>query len=153
MAQVVSPVGTAALSQIKGVDMAGKTGSAQTISNMLKAKMSASEKALHKDNGWFVGVEPRRNPEIVVCALYEEGEHGDKTAHVVAQVIKAFVDKQHRNPTKMAGKPQPAEKVDIGAVWTKPNADGDMSKLQGGHFFLNIDKRPMMTATAAPGMN
>ena len=47
MAQVVSPVGTAALSQIKDVDMAGKTGSAQTISNMLKAKMSASEKLIN----------------------------------------------------------------------------------------------------------
>ena len=29
---------------IKGVDFAGKTGSAQTISNQLKAKMSAKEK-------------------------------------------------------------------------------------------------------------
>jgi len=152
MAQVVSPVGTAALSQIKGVDMAGKTGSAQTISNMLKAKMSASEKALHKDNGWFVGVEPRRNPEIVVCGLYEEGEHGDKTARVVAQVIKAFVDKQHRNPPKMADQSKPSGKVEIGAVWTTPDSAGDMGKLQGGHFFLDAGKRPIIAATAAPGM-
>jgi penicillin-binding protein 2 len=152
MAQVVSPVGTAALSQIKDVDMAGKTGSAQTISNMLKAKMSASEKALHKDNGWFVGVEPRRNPEIVVCGLYEEGEHGDKTARVVAQVIKAFVDKQRRNPPKMAGKPQPGGKVEIGAVWTAPASDGDKDPLQSGHFFLDVTKKPMAMATAAPGM-
>ncbi len=63
--------------------MAGKTGSAQTISNALKAKMSASDKEKYKDNGWFVGVEPRRNPEIVVCALFEEGEHGSLAAHVV----------------------------------------------------------------------
>ena len=152
MAQVVSPVGTAALSQIKGVDMAGKTGSAQTISNMLKAKMSASEKLLHKDNGWFVGVEPRRNPEIVVCGLYEEGEHGDKTARVVAQVIKAFVDKQRRNPPKMAGKTQPGGKVEIGAVWTTPDSDGDTNKLQGGHFFLDVGSKPIV-ATAAPGMH
>jgi len=153
MAQVVSPVGTAALSQIKGVDMAGKTGSAQTISNMLKAKMSASEKALHKDNGWFVGVEPRRNPEIVVCGLYEEGEHGDKTARVVAQVIKAFVEKQRRNPQKMADKPQPSGKVEIGTVWTMPDSTGDMGKLQGGHFFLDPGNKPLIAATAAPGMN
>jgi penicillin-binding protein 2 len=152
MAQVVSPVGTAALSQIKGVDMAGKTGSAQTISNMLKAKMSASEKLLHKDNGWFVGVEPRRNPEIVVCGLYEEGEHGDKTARVVAQVIKAFVDKQRRNPPKLAGKTQPAGKVEIGAVWTAPDPDGDKNKLQGGHFFLDVSKQPIIAASAAPGI-
>jgi penicillin-binding protein 2 len=152
MAEVVSPVGTAALSQIKDVDMAGKTGSAQTISNMLKAKMSASEKALHKDNGWFVGVEPRRNPEIVVCGLYEEGEHGDKTARVVAQVIKAFVDKQRRNPQKMAGKPQPSGKVEIGAVWTTPDSDGDKDRLQSGHFFLEAAKKPLALATAAPGL-
>jgi penicillin-binding protein 2 len=152
MAQVVSPVGTAALSQIKDVDMAGKTGSAQTISNMLKAKMSASEKLLHKDNGWFVGVEPRRNPEIVVCGLYEEGEHGDKTARVVAQVIKAFVDKQRRNPQKMAGKPQPSGKVEIGAVWSAPDSDGAKDQLQAGHFFLDVGKKPMIAATTAPGL-
>jgi penicillin-binding protein 2 len=152
MAQVVSPVGTAALSQIKGVDMAGKTGSAQTISNTLKAKMSAAEKALHKDNGWFVGVEPRRNPEIVVCGLYEEGEHGDKTARVVAQVIKAFVDKQRRLPPKMADKPKSDGKVDIGAVWTTPDLDGGNDKLQGGHFFLDAGERPIIAATAAPGI-
>ena len=150
MAQVVSPVGTAALSQIKDVDMAGKTGSAQTISNMLKAKMSASEKLLHKDNGWFVGVEPRRNPEIVVCGLYEEGEHGDRTARVVAQVIKAFVDKRRRNPQKMAGKPD--GKVEIGAVWTAPDAQGETDQLQSGHFFMDVAKRPSAVAIAAPGM-
>src|SRR5579863_2655208 len=156
MAQVVSPVGTAALSQIKDVDMAGKTGSAQTISNMLKAKMSASEKLLHKDNGWFVGVEPRRNPEIVVCGLYEEGEHGDKTARVVAQVIKAFVEKQRRLPPKMADKPKADGKVEIGAVWTTPDPDGGKDQLQGGHFFvdmneLGVGKKPII-ATAAPGI-
>ncbi len=153
MAQVVSPVGTAALSQIKGIDMAGKTGSAQTISNTLKAKMSAAEKAQHKDNGWFVGVEPRRNPEIVVCGLYEEGEHGDKTARVVAQVIKAFVEKQRRQPApKMADKAKNG-KVEIGAVWTSPDSNGQAQKLQGGHFFLDLGKSPMAVASAAPGMN
>src|SRR5579871_2821275 len=151
MAQVVSPVGTAALSQIKGVDLAGKTGSAQTISNMLKAKMSASEKLLHKDNGWFVGVEPRRNPEIVVCGLYEEGEHGDKTARVVAQVIKAFVDKRQRNPQKMATGAE--KKVEIGAVWTAPDSDGDKDKLQAGHFLIDVGKTAAPLATAAPGIN
>src|SRR5579872_419933 len=148
MAQVVSPVGTAAASQIKGVDMAGKTGSAQTVSNMLKAKMSASDKAKHKDNGWFVGVEPRRNPDIVVCALFEEGEHGSETAHVVAKVIQAFVEKQRRQPSKMAKNPGPAE---IGAVWTGPNQDGDEPQLQSGHFFLDVAKNATL-ATAASGI-
>jgi len=84
--------------------------------------------------------------------LYEEGEHGDKTARVVAQVIKAFVDKQRQNPPKMADKPRPGAKVEIGAVWTTPDSDGDKDKLQGGHFFLDVSRKPIIAATAAPGM-
>ena len=151
MAQVVSPVGTAGASAIKGVDMAGKTGSAQTVSNALKAKMSASDKSKYKDNGWFVGVEPRRNPEIVVCALEEEGEHGSLAAHAVASVIQAYVEKQRRHPTKMAKQPKSGGEVEIGAVWTTPDADGDEQGLQGGRFFLDVAKRPL-AAAAAPGM-
>ena len=147
MADVVSPVGTAAASRLQGIDMAGKTGSAQTISNMLKAKMGASEKDKYKDNGWFVGVEPRRNPEIVVAALFEEGEHGDKTAHIVAAVIKAFVDKQRRQPTKVA---QKDGKVEIGAVWTGESDDG--SAVHGGRFALDVGKSRPPLAAAAPGL-
>ena len=143
MAQVVSPVGTAAASQIKGVDMAGKTGSAQTISNALKAKLGAVGKANYKDNGWFVGVEPRRNPEIVVCALFEEGEHGSEAAHVAAKVIQAYVEKQRRQPSKMAKSGANAE---IGAVWTEADSDGDGQKLQGGHFFMDIARKPLAAA-------
>ena len=84
MADVVNPDRNRAQRALQGVDIAGKTGSAQTISNDLKAKMGANGKAKFKDNGWFVGVTPRRNPEIVVCALLEEGEHGYLAARVVA---------------------------------------------------------------------
>src|SRR5499425_1631407 len=102
MADVVNPGGTAALSHLQGVDFAGKTGSAQTISNALKARLGAQGKNF-KDNGWFAGVEPRRNPEIVVCVLLEEGEHGYLAARTAAQVIKAYVEKQRsQQPTKVA---------------------------------------------------
>ncbi|HVI08038.1 MAG TPA: penicillin-binding protein 2 [Candidatus Binatia bacterium] len=156
MAQVVSPVGTAAASAIKGVDMAGKTGSAQTVSNALKAKMSASQKAEYKDNGWFVGVEPRRNPEIVVCALFEEGEHGSEAAHVAAKVIQAYVEKQRQHPQKMAkaapDKPAP-DQVEVGGVWTSPDSDGDdEQKLDSGHFFLDVGYQRPLAAAVAPGV-
>jgi penicillin-binding protein 2 len=153
MADVVNPGGTAALSHLQNIDFAGKTGSAQTISNSLKAKMSASDKSKYKDNGWFVGVEPRRNPEIVVCTLLEEGEHGYLAARTAAKVIKAFVDKQHREPSKVA-KQRGASggKVEIGAVWTMPDSDGDGQKLSGGHFFVNVGKKPLALAIAAPGI-
>ena len=151
MAQVVNPIGTAPSAHLQNIDFAGKTGSAQTISNTLKAKLGAEGKAKFKDNGWFVGVEPRRNPEIVVCTLLEEGEHGYLAARTAAKLIKAYVDKQHRNPPKMADKPNPNRKVEIGAVWTTP--DGEKDQVQGGRFFVDLAGKSMPVATAAPGMH
>ena len=147
MAGVVNPGGTAALSHLQGIDFAGKTGSAQTISNALKARLGAKGKADFKDNGWFVGVAPRRNPEIVVCTLLEEGEHGYLAARATAQVIKAYVDKQRRQPTKIATGDR---KVVIGAVWTDGAANGQ--KLGAGHFVLDVGKNRPPLATAAPGL-
>jgi penicillin-binding protein 2 len=151
MAAVVSPGGTAALSHLQDIDFAGKTGSAQTISNALKAKLGTEGKAEFKDNGWFVGVEPRRNPEIVVCTLLEEGEHGYLAARTTAKVIKAYVDKERRNPPKLADKAKADGKVEVGAVWSAPDPDGN-DKLEGGRFVLDLPKQPMALATAAPGM-
>jgi penicillin-binding protein 2 len=151
MAAVVNPGGTAGLSHLQGIDFAGKTGSAQTISNALKAKMGASGKKF-KDNGWFAGVEPRRNPDIVVCALLEEGEHGYLAARTAAQVIKAYVEKQRRQPTKVAGSGN--GKVEIGAVWGEPSVgeDGD-SHLRVGRFFVDVTRKRAPLAVAAPGMH
>jgi penicillin-binding protein 2 len=151
MADVVNPGGTAALSHLQNIDFAGKTGSAQTISNALKAKLGAAGKANFKDNGWFVGVEPRRNPEIVVCTLLEEGEHGYLAARTAAKVIKAFVDKQQRLPAKMAEKAKTG-RVEVGAVWTVPDWHGDTEKMLAGRFFLDTAKRQLAVAMSAPGM-
>jgi penicillin-binding protein 2 len=149
MADVVSPIGTANSAHLQGIDFAGKTGSAQTISNALKAKI-ANGKTKFKDNGWFVGVEPRRNPEIVVCALLEEGEHGYLAARVASQVIKAYVEKQRRQPTKMA---KSDSKTEVGAVWNAPDPDGGKETLHGGRFTIDADKKQVPLATAAPGVN
>ena len=147
MAGVVNPGGTAPSAHLQGIDFAGKTGSAQTISNTLKAKLGAEGKAKFKDNGWFIGVEPRRNPEIVVCALLEEGEHGYLAARTVAQVIKAFVEKQHRQPTKIA---RESPQVEIGAVWNVPDDDTG-NGFGAGRFFVDVPKKAPPLAAAAPG--
>lgn len=99
--KVVSPIGTGALSAIPGVDFGGKTGSAQTVSNAFKERLGKGTDQF-KDNGWFVGVAPTRNPDIVVAVLYQSGEHGDKTAPIAAQVIKAFVQKRRKVLNNMA---------------------------------------------------
>src|ERR1700684_480098 len=120
MSNVPSPLGTAGSAHLQGIDFAGKTGSAQTVSNALKAK-TANGKSKYKDNAWFVGVTPRRNPEIVVAVLFEGGEHGQFAARIAAQVVKAFVEKQRRQPTKVA---EGSKKVEIGAVWNSSSPDG-----------------------------
>src|SRR5262249_27439354 len=150
MADVVSPLGTANSAHLQGIDFAGKTGSAQTISNAMKAKLGAAGKSRFKDNGWFSGVEPRRNPEIVVCSLLEEGEHGYLAARTAAQVIKAYVEKQRRLPNKMA---KANEKVDIGAVWNTPDPDGEGDSLNGGHFVMDVKNSRAPLAVAAPGIH
>jgi penicillin-binding protein 2 len=151
MAAVVNPGGTAPSAHLQGIDFAGKTGSAQTISNALKARMGAAGKAM-KDNGWFVGVTPRRNPEIVVCTLLEEGEHGYLAARTAAQVIKAYVEKQRRQPTKVAGSKD--GRVDVGAVWSEPASEhGASDHLQAGRFFVDVTRKRAPLAVAAPGMS
>jgi penicillin-binding protein 2 len=149
MGRVLLPEGTAPSASIPGIDIAGKTGSAQIVSLALRAKHQNNQD--FAQNGWFVGFTPRRNPDIIVCVLFEGGEHGKLAARLATQVIKAYVDKQHRQPTKVASN----SKVDVGALWTTPvtgegqNAD----KLQGGHFLIDIASQKAPVAMAAPGVN
>jgi len=150
MSRVLLPEGTAPSAHVPGIDIAGKTGSAQIVSLTTRAKFKDSD-ALAQ-NGWFVGFTPRRNPDIVVCVLFQGGEHGRLAARLATQVIKAYVDKQKRTPQKMVEKPNAPGTVDIGGLWSAP-ADGDRDGLQAGGFAIDLPKKRAVLATAAPGMN
>src|ERR1039457_658747 len=153
LANVVSPIGTAGSAHLPGIDFAGKTGSAQTISNQLKAKMGSSEKSKFKDNGWFVGVTPRRNPEIVVACLFEGGEHGALAARVAAKVIKAYVEKQRNSKTQVAkasGTAAGSQQAEVAAVWHEGDAKTP-DKMQAGHFTVPTDGKTK-PVTSAPGV-
>jgi penicillin-binding protein 2 len=120
MAGVVNPGGTAAASHLQGVDFGGKTGSSQVVSNQFR-KTKGGSGSQYKDNSWFVGVAPRRNPEIVVSVLFEGGEHGRIAAHLAADVVKAYVEKQRQlrnNPTLFSDKADPGS-VPIAGVWNQ----------------------------------
>jgi len=121
MAEVVDPGGTAPSAHLNGIDFAGKTGSAQTISNAMKAKVS--NKSAFKDNGWFVGVTPRRNPEIVVVVLVEGGEHGYLAARMTAQVVKAYVEKKRAQQINVAATSGSEQKTESKPS-TTPEATG-----------------------------
>ncbi len=104
---VVNEGGTGASAHIDGIELSGKTGSAQRVSNELRKSGKLGKKEL-LDNGWFVGFAPRQNPEIVVAALIEGGEHGALVAPIVRDVVKSYFDKKLRlAPTTTKG-PAPA---------------------------------------------
>jgi penicillin-binding protein 2 len=94
MYAVVNEGGTGARSRIPGIEFCGKTGTAQLASNELLKGTKLGRSM--KDNAWFVGFAPQHNPEIVVAALFENGEHGQYAAAIVRDVIKAYFDKKAR---------------------------------------------------------
>jgi penicillin-binding protein 2 len=93
MANVTSsPIGTAYAAHLEGIDFAGKTGTADVVSG--RQKNSTNKSTL--PNAWFVGMTPRRNPDIAVAVLWEHGYWGNNSAKLAAQVIDAFVTKQRK---------------------------------------------------------
>ncbi len=108
MAQVVSFAGTAGFAHLDGIDFAGKTGSAQIVSNAYKASVGGGAKL--NDTAWFVGMSPRRNPEIAVVVMWQNGSEGYFSARLAARVIEAYVNKQRRrdnNLVQVAAKTNP----------------------------------------------
>jgi hypothetical protein len=86
----------------------------------------------------------------VVAVLFEGGEHGQFAARLAAQVVKAYVEKQRRQPTKVAGS---NNKVEIGAVWNSTSPDGtDQDTLHGGRFLVDVSRKRLPLAVAAPGV-
>ncbi len=92
MAQTTDGGGTAFASHLEGIDFAGKTGTAQVMSHDALARTGGGHRTV--PNAWFVGLAPRRNPDIAVAVLWENGDWGSNSAKLAARVIEAFVNKQ-----------------------------------------------------------
>jgi penicillin-binding protein 2 len=76
---VVNDGGTGAAARIPGLDVAGKTGTAQMIAN---SKASRGE-----DHAWFAAFAPVNEPEVVVVVLIERGGKGGQVAAPIARKI------------------------------------------------------------------
>jgi penicillin-binding protein 2 len=160
----VTRIGTAATTHLEGIDFAGKTGTAQTVSLEARSKMGAENKKKFSDNAWFVGVTPRRDPQIVVAVLYQGGGWGWHSGLLAAQVIKAYVEKQRRlqhNATLYAVADEPLVSpkkkleapVEVSGVWHEPDGTTDGgNELQSGRIKIPMGKgKPPVKA--APGVD
>jgi penicillin-binding protein 2 len=83
--------GTGGSARCPEVEISGKTGTAQVVSQNLEKSAKSSE---YKSTAWFVGYAPADKPEIVVAALVQRGEHSAVAVPIVREVIKAYFDKK-----------------------------------------------------------
>lgn len=96
--------GTAHKIRLPGIDIAGKTGTAQVVSYDKFGRKARSKKT--EDHAWFVAYAPAEKPEIAVSVLVEHGGHGGAAAAPVAQaVIKKYFEIYHEyGKKKVEGK-------------------------------------------------
>lgn len=91
---VVNEWGTGHAAQLPNVKICGKTGTAQVASTELTK--GAKLKSAMANHAWFVGFGPMESPEIVVGALFENGEESYNAVPIVRDVLKAYFDKKAR---------------------------------------------------------
>lgn len=73
--------GTSWDSNVKGIKMAGKTGTAESIIN---------EKGEYDNHGWFAGFAPYDDPEIAVLVFVEHGKGPQDAAKRVADIMRYY---------------------------------------------------------------
>jgi penicillin-binding protein 2 len=133
--------GTARNVRLPGIEVSGKSGTAQVIGYATREKFGKQKK--FEDNAWFVGYAPKRNPEIVVAVLVQEsGKHGGEAAGpVVRDVIKAYYDKRNKrtpgqltteNTLKDSGNAAAASKVRPVRMALKPQTGVAAAPTQAG---------------------
>ncbi len=151
--------GTAAPAHLEGVDFAGKTGTAQVVgSGDTHTKGGAKT-----PNAWFVGMVPRRNPEIAVVVLQEHGDWGFTSALIAQRIVVAYVNKKRSQDHNILDQAGAAKPVEVGAVWSEPSpatttphgtlaAKVQASAVRAGHFFVQPDPalHPEAMAAGAP---
>ncbi len=91
IAVVNEPHGTGIKAKIKGITVAGKTGTVQLMEKKKKEEKEERHNEI-KDHAWFVGVAPAKHPSIVVAVIIEHGGHGGSaSAPIARELIREFL--------------------------------------------------------------
>jgi penicillin-binding protein 2 len=97
---VVEGGGTGRRAQVPGLDVGGKTGTAQVVK--LEQTAGMRERAIpwkYRDHAWFAAIAPVDAPEIAVVVLSEHGGHGGSAAGPIAQrVLAKWWEKKNAGP-------------------------------------------------------
>lgn len=104
--------GTAHDAALPGVDMAGKTGTAQTSHVTPRGVDPDKGWYFNRDHAWFAGYAPATAPEIAIVVLIEHGGGGGKNAVPVA--TRVVRDWQKRKAERRASRTGAAGK-NVGA--------------------------------------
>jgi penicillin-binding protein 2 len=91
---VNKPTGTGWIARIAGVDVAGKTGTAQVVRMAEDDEDEPIESKLlrHRDHGWFIAFAPAEEPRVAVAVLIEHGGHGSTAAGPIArEMIRTYL--------------------------------------------------------------
>jgi penicillin-binding protein 2 len=95
--------GTAKGARFPGLEVSGKTGTAQVISRKDGEEEDLELPDHKKPHAWFVAYAPATDPEIAVAVLVENGEHGSSAAAPIArEMIKAYLLKKQLQPLLVA---------------------------------------------------
>jgi len=103
----VNGAGTAVRGRIAGRDVAGKTGTAQVISNEGKERARGKTDRNLNDHGWFVFMAPKDNPEVAGVVFVEHAEHGYFGATVAKHVLETYFAQRDGLPLPKVVPPPP----------------------------------------------
>ena len=87
MRQVVAD-GTAPQAQVPGVEVAGKTGTAE-----FGIPQGDGPRQVSKTHGWFIGFAPVKQPKIAVVVFYERGNGALNSAPTAGKIMSYFLNK------------------------------------------------------------
>jgi penicillin-binding protein 2 len=145
---------TAEAAHLEGVDFAGKTGTAQVVGG----GDTHTKGGAKTPNSWFVGMVPRRNPEIVIAVLQEHGDWGSYSARVAQQIVVTYVNKKRMQDKNVVNQASLGKPVEMGAVWSTPapvghkhpgGLPGQDSVLHTGHFIVDPGSLPATRSLAS----
>lgn len=113
MAKVCLPGGTAGRTGIPGIEICGKTGTAQNPHG--------------EDHSIFIAFAPRENPKIAICVIVENGGFGaDYAAPIANLMIERYLAKDRTVPSQ---KPELLSRMLKANLTGKPVSTVDSAKL------------------------